>query len=68
MPNSAHDHDDILLSKSDPSFLLGLRFSPFQQLGVFHFLNLCLPYMGFLSGSVGKESACYAGDLGSIPW
>ena len=24
------------------------------------------PLMGFLSGSVGKESACEAGDLGSI--
>ena len=23
--------------------------------------------MGFLGGSVGKESACNAGDLGSIP-
>ena len=67
MPNSAHDHDDILLSKSDPSFPLGLHFSPFQQLGVFLCFNLCLPHMGFLSGSVGKESACYAGDPGLIP-
>ena len=24
--------------------------------------------MGFLCGSVGKESACNAGDVGSIPW
>ena len=26
-----------------------------------------LLYMGFLGGSDGKESACNAGDLGSIP-
>ena len=25
------------------------------------------PYKGFLGGSDGKESACNAGDLGSIP-
>ena len=24
--------------------------------------------MGFRGSSTGKESACYAGDLGSIPW
>ena len=24
--------------------------------------------MGFPHGSAGKESACYAGDLGSSPW
>ena len=25
-------------------------------------------FLGFPCGSVGKESACNAGDLGSIPW
>ena len=29
----------------------------------FHFIIL-----GFLGGSVGKESACNEGHLGSIPW
>ena len=24
-------------------------------------------FLGFLGGSISKESACYAGDLGSIP-
>ena len=38
MPNIARDDDDILLSKSDPSFTPGLHFSPFQQLGVYLFL------------------------------
>ena len=28
---------------------------------------LCRP-LGFPGGSAGKESACNAGDLGSIPW
>ena len=27
----------------------------------------CRPYMGFLCGSAGKESAYSAGDLGSVP-
>ena len=29
-------------------------------------LYVCI-YMGFLCGSVGKESTCSMGDLGSIP-
>ena len=30
-------------------------------------MSLVLNYMGFSGGSDGKESACKAGDLGSIP-
>ena len=29
--------------------------------------KICLAYQGFPDGSVGKESACNAGDPGSIP-
>ena len=29
-------------------------------------MSVCI-YMGFPGGSEGKESACSAGDLGSIP-
>ena len=29
--------------------------------------KICLAYQGFPDGSVGKESACNAGDSGSIP-
>ena len=29
---------------------------------------LIVVYQGFIGGSDGKESACNAGDLGSIPW
>ena len=30
-------------------------------------LNKNIKTLGFPGGSVGQESACYAGDLGSIP-
>ena len=30
-------------------------------------INLCIKYGGFPDSSVGKESACNAGDPGSIP-
>ena len=32
-----------------------------------HLLNFFIPCWAFPGGSVGKESACSAGDLGSIP-
>ena len=32
----------------------------------FHFCSI-IPYRGFLGGSNGKESSCFAGDLGLIP-
>ena len=36
---------------------------------VLSFLYIILNYiLGLPGGSNGKESACYAGDLGSIPW
>ena len=44
-----------------------------SDLAYTHTHNLCiiiyinLTYKGFPGGSVGKESACNAGDLGSIP-
>ena len=31
-------------------------------------LHVCVGYLGFLGGSAVNESACNAGDLGSIPW
>ena len=53
------------------SFSLALR-SSFQTIliCVFFFFNLVTPLVGhhgFPGGSDGKESACNAGDLGSIP-
>ena len=36
----------------------------FQKLFIFMTLKI---FLGFLCGSAGKESACNAGDLGSIP-
>ena len=36
----------------------------FQKLFIFMTLKF---FLGFLCGSAGKESACNAGDLGSIP-
>ena len=38
----------------------------FFQLSIFHDV-LCIYIKGFPCGSAGKESACNAGDLGSIP-
>ena len=35
--------------------------------GAVHKLNIIILDMGFPGGSDGKESACNAGDLGSIP-
>ena len=32
-----------------------------------YYISVYNTYMGFPGGSGGKESACYAGDLGSIP-
>ena len=32
-----------------------------------YFIKALIPFMGFPCGSPGKESACNAGDLGSIP-
>ena len=31
------------------------------------YLKAVISFLGFPAGSVGKESACNAGDLGSIP-
>ena len=33
-----------------------------------HLISVLREIWGFPCGSVGKESACNAGDLGSIPW
>ena len=33
----------------------------------FQYLNLAKTSRGFPGGSVGKESACNAGELGSVP-
>ena len=38
-----------------------------QCLGIQGFLLSCFQFPGFPGGSAGKESACNAGDLGSIP-
>ena len=43
-------------------FLISVRLKMFN-----FFLCLFSMYFGFLDGSDGKESACKAGDLGSIP-
>ena len=37
-----------------------------EELGLY--LCLTLMNLSFPGGSAGKESACNAGDLGSIPW
>ena len=34
---------------------------------VFRFAHLCSGSKGFSGGSLGKESTCNAGDVGSIP-
>ena len=39
-----------------------------SQISCFYFSKQSLtPLFGFLGGSVGKESACNAGDMGSVP-
>ena len=47
------------------SFLSG---PPFVIIWVLHhLLTFFIPFWGFPGGSVGRESACSAGDMGSIP-
>ena len=51
--------------------LPAMQETPVQFLvGKIHWRRDRLPtpvFLGFLGGSFGKESACHAGDLGSIP-
>ena len=53
-------------NKSDP-FLPLPHPTPVSPQTSTHNLNITNPFQGFLGGSVGKESACNAGNLGSVP-
>ena len=63
-----HDHSLLDLLTGNHCVILyshpqGKNFSS----PIFSFKHTSPPYLGFPGGSVGKESACNAGDLDSIP-
>ena len=60
-------NESAKMSRNTPGGKTTFRGVPFQWNHMIRYLPLRDEMMGFPCGSDGKESACDAGDLGSIP-